>query len=125
MARVAARRSRQTRRVAESGPVAVRTRSFACPDDLWSEVAAFAKERGLGAPSVAARVLLRSGLGVERRSAELRAARDWQIEQAWAELKAIDAGRQDTVGWSEIEDLVEQARRRVRRREGRAKGRRI
>lgn len=120
----AARRPRRTRRIAEARPVAVRTRSFACPDDLWGEVETFAKERGLGAPSVAARVLLRSGLGVERRTAELQAARDWQIEQAWAELTAIDDGRQGTVGWSEIEGLIEQARRRIRRGEGRATRRR-
>ena len=119
------RRSRdRTRRIAEDAPAAVRTRSFACPDDLWSEVEAFARERALGAPSVAARLLLRSGLGVERRTAELHAARDWQIEQAWAALKAIEGGRRDTVGWSEIEGLIERARDRVRRGEGRAPDRR-
>lgn len=124
MEKRASRGSRRTSRLGEPAPVAARTRSFACPDDLWGEVEAFARERGLGAPSVAARVLLRSGLGVERRTAELGAARDWQIEHAWAELKAVDAGREDTVGWSGIDELVEQARRRVRGGEAGPKGRR-
>lgn len=61
---------------------AAHTRSFPCPDDLWDEVVSFATERELGSPAAAARLLLRSGLSVERRVRELEAARNWQIEQA-------------------------------------------
>lgn len=95
----------------------VRTRSFACPDELWHEVETFAKERGLGTPSVAARVLLRTGLDVERRVRELRAARDWQIEQAWADVQAIAAGDRAFGSWHEIERAAQRARLRIRERE--------
>src|SRR5712691_5205515 len=61
-----------------SAAASTRTRSFPCPDDLWNEVEHFATERELGSPAAAARLLLRSGLGVERRVRELKAARDWQ-----------------------------------------------
>ena len=76
--RAVSRASRQT----AQAPAANRTRSFPCPDDLWHEVEAFANERGLGSPAAATRLLLQSGLGMERRVRELQAARDWQIEQA-------------------------------------------
>ena len=69
-----------------------RTRSFPCPDPLWREVERFARARGLGAPAAAARHLLRSGLSLERRTVELDAARDWQIEQAWADVQSIASG---------------------------------
>ena len=94
----------------------LRTRSFPCPDDLWNEVESFARERDLGAPAVAARVLLRSGLAVERRVRELAAARDWQIERAWAELKRIAAGDRDFGSWDEIEQAAARARLRIRKR---------
>ncbi len=68
------------------------TRSFPCPDDLWDEVESFATEHELGSPAAAARLLLRSGLSVERRVRELKAARDWQIEQAWSDLQAVAGG---------------------------------
>src|SRR5215813_2234343 len=80
-----------------------RTRSFPCPDDLWSEVESFARERHLGAPAAAARVVPRSGLAVERKVRELAAARDWQIERAWTELKKIAAGDREFGSWGEIE----------------------
>lgn len=95
----------------------VRTRSFPCPDDLWHDVEAFARERGLGTPAAAARVLLRSGLSVERRVKQIAAARDWQIEQAWADLQAIAAGDRTFGSWDEIEQAAQRARLRVRERE--------
>ncbi len=95
-----------------------RTRSFQCPDDLWSEVEALARERGLGAPAVAARLLLRAGLAVEARERELAAARDWQIEQAWADVQAIAAGDAAAGSWAEIEAAAERARVRIRARRG-------
>ena len=73
--------SRVGRRAGKAASTA-RTRSFPCPDDLWDEVESFATEHELGSPAAAARLLLRSGLSVERRVRELKAARDWQIEQA-------------------------------------------
>src|SRR5712692_7786373 len=73
---------RVTERSGKPAAASTRTRSFPCPDDLWNEVERFATERELGSPAAAARLLLRSGLGVERRMRELQAARDWQIEQA-------------------------------------------
>jgi len=93
------------------------TRSFPCPDDLWYEVSQFARERELGTPAAAARLLLRSGLGVERRMRELQAARDWQIEQAWADLKLIAEGDRTFASWDEIEQAGERARLRIRERE--------
>lgn len=93
-----------------------RTRSFQCPDELWSDVEALARERGLGAPAVAARLLLRSGLAVEHRARELDAARDWQIEQAWAEVQAIASGDPKFGSWTEIERAAKRARRRIRAR---------
>lgn len=95
---------------------ASRTRSFPCPDDLWEEVAVFADERELGSPAAAARLLIRSGLRVERRLRELAAARDWQIEQAWADVQAIAAGDRTFVSWDEIEQAAERARSRIRER---------
>ena len=97
------------------------TRSFPCPDDLWDEVESFATERELGSPAAAARLLLRSGLSVERRVRELRAARDWQIEQAWSDLQAIAGGDRAFGSWDEIEQAAERARLRIREREATAK----
>lgn len=97
-----------------------RTRSFPCPDDLWNEVETFAGEHGLGSPAAAARLLLRSGLSVERRVRELQAARDWQIEQAWADIQAIAAGDRTFGSWDEIEQAAERARLRAREREAAA-----
>ncbi len=94
-----------------------RTRSFPCPDDLWSEIEAFAAERDLGSPAAAARLLLRSGLRVERRLRELDAARDWQIEQAWSDVQAIAGGDRTFGSWDEIEQAAERARLRIRERE--------
>ncbi len=109
-------RARPLPKRAEEKPV-VRTRSFPCPDDLWGEVARFATERGLGNPSAAARLLLRSGLTVERRVRELEAARDWQIEQAWTDLQAIANGDRTFGTWDQIDEAVERARLRARERE--------
>ena len=106
------RRRGQARRGARN----LRTRSFPCPDDLWNEVELFARERDLGAPAAAARVLLRSGLAVERRVRELATARDWQIERAWTELKKIAAGDREFGSWGEIEKAAERARQRIRER---------
>lgn len=108
------------RRAADASTARNRTRSFPCPDDLWNEVAAFADERGLGSPAAATRLLLRSGLSVERRVRELHAARDWQIEQAWADLQAIAAGDRTFGSWDEIEQAAERARLRAREREAAA-----
>ena len=93
-----------------------RTRSFQCPDDLWSEVEKLARERDLGAPAAAARLLLRSGLAIERQTQELDAARAWQIEQAWAEVQAIAAGDRTFGSWQEIDQAAERARLRLRQR---------
>jgi hypothetical protein len=93
------------------------TRSFPCPDDLWDEVESFATERELGSPAAAARLLLRSGLSVERRVKELQAARDWQIEQAWSDLQAVVGGDRTFGSWDEIEQAAERARLRIRERE--------
>jgi hypothetical protein len=97
------------------------TRSFPCPDDLWDEVESFATERELGSPAAAARLLLRSGLSVERRVRELQAARDWQIEQAWSDLQAVAGGDRTFGSWDEIEQAAERARLRIREREAPAK----
>lgn len=95
----------------------MRTRSFPCPDDLWADVERFARERALGSAADALRLLLRSGLRVERRLRELEAARDWQIEQAWADLQAIAGGDRTFASWDEIEQAAERARVRIRERE--------
>lgn len=96
------------------------TRSFPCPDDLWNEVKQFTAQRELGSPAAAARLLLRSGLSVERRVRELHAARDWQIEQASSDLEAIAGGDRTFGSWDEIEQAAERARLRIREREAAA-----
>lgn len=93
-----------------------RTRSFQCPDDLWSEVEKLARERDLGAPAAAARLLLRSGLAIERKTRELDTARAWQIEQAWADVQAISGGDRVFGSWSQIDEATERARLRLRAR---------
>jgi hypothetical protein len=108
------RLTRATKR--KSTAASTRTRSFPCPDDLWDEVEHFAAERELGSPAAAARLLLRSGLSVERRVRELRAARDWQIEQAWSDLQSIADGDRTFGSWDEIERAAERARLRIRER---------
>lgn len=105
------------RRAVAAAKSKARTRSFPCPDDLWADVEAFAVERDLGSPAAAARLLLRSGLSVERRVREVRAARDWQISQAWSDLQAIAAGDRSFGSWDEIEQAAERARLRIRERE--------
>lgn len=97
-------------------PVA-HTRSFPCPDELWGEVERFARERDLGTPAAAARLLLRSGLAVEQRTREIQTARDWQIEQSWADVQAIAGGDRTFGSWDEITQAAERARRRIRERE--------
>jgi len=109
-------KGKRRRGQARSGARNLRTRSFPCPDDLWNEVESFARERDLGAPAAAARVLLRSGLAVERRVRELATARDWQIERAWTELKKIAAGDREFGSWAEIEKAAERARQTIRER---------
>jgi len=111
------RTSTPSRTVPAAKGSASRTRSFPCPDDLWTEIEHFSKERELGSPAAAARLLLRSGLGVERRVREIQAARDWQIEEAWAEVQAIAAGDRTFGSWDQIEQAAERARLRIRERE--------
>ncbi len=93
-----------------------RTRSFQCPDDLWEAVEKLARERSLGAPAAAARMLLRSGLAFEQKVRELDAARAWQIEQAWADMQAIAAGDRTFGTWTEIDQAEKRARLRLRDR---------
>lgn len=112
-----ARPTARSRKTPVPAAPATRTRSFPCPDDLWDEVSLFANERELGSPAAAARLLIRSGLRIERRLRELAAARDWQIEQAWADVQAIAAGDRTFVSWDEIEQAAERARSRIRERE--------
>lgn len=97
------------------GP-AVHTRSFACPDDLWREIEAFAARRDLGSASDAARLLLRSGLHTERVVADLAAVREWQIAEAWADAQAIARGDRTAGSWAAITRAAEQARGRIRER---------
>ena len=104
-------------RARTAGSSGTRTRSFPCPDDLWSEVERFARDRSLATPAAAARLLLRSGLSVELRMRELRAAHDWQIEQAWSDVEAIAAGDRGFGSWNEIDKAAERARLRIRERE--------
>ena len=94
-----------------------RTRSFPCPDDLWSEIERFARERDLGSPAAAARQLLRSGLAAEQRTREVQTARDWQIERSWSVVQAIAAGDRAFGSWDEITQAAERARLRIRERE--------
>lgn len=121
--RVGERKPRPSRKNARPNKAAARarpetrTRSFPCPDDLWNEVERFAKERDLGSPAAAARSLIRSGLQVERRVREIQAARDWQIEQAWSDVRAIAAGDRAFGTWEEIKQAAERARLRIRERE--------
>jgi len=84
---------------------------------LWSEVERFARDRSLATPAAGARLLLRSGLSVELRMRELRAAHDWQIEQAWSDVEAIAAGDRGFGSWDEIDKAAERARLRIRERE--------
>src|SRR5437899_849524 len=111
----------RVRRRAGNAASTAHTRSFPCPDDLWDEVESFATEHELGSPAAAARLLLRSGLNVERRVRELKAARDWQIEQAWSELQAVAGGDRTFGSWDEIEQAAERAGLRIRERTAIAK----
>lgn len=110
-------RAARSRKAAAGASSTTHTRSFPCPDDLWNEVDRFAAEHDLGSPAAAARLLLRSGLSVERRVRELQAARDWQIEQAWSDVQGIAAGDRTFGSWDEIEQAAEKARLRIRERE--------
>jgi hypothetical protein len=115
-----AKAARKPRRGPARAASSAHTRSFPCPDDLWNEVEQFATERELGSPAAAARLLLRSGLSVERRVRELQAARDWQIEQAWSDLQAVAGGDRTFSSWEEIDLAAERARLRIREREAAA-----
>ena len=105
------------RKMTNSKGTVSRTRSFPCPDDLWSEIERFARERDLGTPAAAARLLLRSGLAVEQRTREVQTAREWQIEQSWSDVQAIAAGDRTFGSWDEITQAAERARLRIRERE--------
>lgn len=102
-------RNKKKRKTPDSG----RTRSFQCPDDLWEAVEKLARERSLGAPAAAARMLLRSGLAFEQKVRELDAARAWQIEQAWADVQAIAGGDRKFGSWKEIDEAERRARLRL------------
>ncbi|MGH2378948.1 MAG: type II toxin-antitoxin system RelE/ParE family toxin [Candidatus Limnocylindria bacterium] len=54
---------------------------------------------------------------VEGRVRELEAARDWQVEQAWADVQAIADGDRAFSSWDEIEQAAQRARLRIRERE--------
>ena len=105
------------KKVTNSKGTVSRTRSFPCPDDLWSEIERFAQERDLGTPAAAARLLLRSGLALEQRTREVQTAREWQIEQSWTDVQVIAAGDRTFGSWDEITQAVERARLRIRQRE--------
>lgn len=111
MGKVVSTRRRPTKRAA------VRTRSFACPDEDWQAVEDFARRRGLGSTSDAARVLLRAGLQTEHLVEEFAAAQQWQIAQAWADAQAIADGDRKVGSWDRIREAGERARTRIRERE--------
>src|SRR6266540_4974293 len=94
------------------------TRSFACPDDLWAEISRFAERRAVQR-SDALRMLLADGLRAASRAEELDEAREWQIAQAWTEVRRIAAGDRSGVGWKVVEERFDRARERIRKREGR------
>ena len=96
-----------------------RTRSFACPDELWAEVQAFTDQRGLGSTSDGLRSLIRDGLRLSQRFRELEEARDWQIEQAWAEAQAIANGDRSVGRWEDIERAFDRARAEVQKQPAR------
>jgi hypothetical protein len=95
---------------------AVRTRSFACPDEDWQAVQDFARRQGLGSASDAARVLLRTGLQTQRLVEEFAAAQQWQIAQAWADAQAIADGDREVGSWERIREAGVRARARIRAR---------
>lgn len=98
---------------------AIRTRSFACPDDLWREVEEFRARRGLASASDAARLLLRSGLHTERVVEEIAETREWQIAEAWADAQAIAGGDRTVGSWEAIAKAAKKARARIRERASR------
>jgi len=102
------------RRVVKRAPA--RTRSFACPDEDWEAVEEFARRRGLGSASNAARVLLRTGLHTQRLVEELAGAQEWQVAQAWTDARAVADGDRHVGSWDRITDAGERARGRVRAR---------
>ena len=110
------RRPESATRVSRPSASRARTRSFACPDDLWTEVEDFAARRDLGSVSDAARRLLRSGLHTERVVEEIAATREWQIAEAWSDARAIANGDRAVGSWDAIAHAAEQARSRMRER---------
>lgn len=101
-----------------SGSPGIRTRSFACPDELWTDVEDLAARRGLGSTSDAVRLLLHSGLHTESVIDQMAAAREWQIAEAWADAQAIANGDTRVGSWETIARAAERARRRIRQRTG-------
>lgn len=111
-------RVQRMRKVRPTRPVSAqsRTRSFACPDDVWEEVEDLAARRGLGSTSDAVRLLLASGLHTESVIDEIAATREWQIAEAWADAQAIANGDTRVGSWETIARAAERARLRIRRR---------
>ncbi|MGH2500772.1 MAG: hypothetical protein ACRDF0_11890 [Candidatus Limnocylindria bacterium] len=105
-----------TKRRPSAKRAALRTRSFACADEDWEAVEDFARRRGLGSTSEAARLLLRSGLRTQRLVEEFAAAQEWQIAQAWADAQAVANGDRTVGSWDRIREAGERARARIRER---------
>lgn len=95
---------------------AVRPRSISASDEDWRAVEEFARRRGLGSTSDAARVLLRTGLQTQSLVDEFAAAQQWQIAQAWVDAQRIADGDRAVGSWDRIREAGERARARIRKR---------
>lgn len=108
--------SRTTKRRPGPRRAAVRPRSISASDEDWRAVEDFARRRGLGSTSDAARVLLRTGLQTQSLVDEFAAAQQWQIAQAWTDAQRIAEGDRQVGSWDRIREAGEQARARIRQR---------
>lgn len=91
-----ARKSAATRSPRRNPP-----RSFTFPAELWQDVQTFARERSLP-PAAAVRSLVSEQLRAVRDIEQLRRARQWQLEEAMREVRALEAGDRRAVPWSRL-----------------------
>lgn len=96
-------------------------RSLTFPPELWREVERFARERSLP-PAAAVRTLVSEQLRAVRELEQVRRARQWQLEQAMQEVRAIEAGDRRSVPWSQLVRSTRAAIARASARRKRAAG---
>lgn len=95
--------------------------SVTFPPELRDEIARYAKARNLPF-GAAVRDLVTQELREQKYLERVRRARAWQIDQAWAEVEAMERGEWEEASWEDVKSAHQQALRLARRKARKATG---